>query len=68
MCELIRTLLQGSLGHQAFTLLFHLCWGEQRKERVANCTVFCVPIGAPQQSTVPLQLTGIISVTPLEAH
>lgn len=66
MYDLSRTLLQGSLGHQVFRLLSHLCWGAQRKESVANYTLYCVPVGASQQSTAPLQLSDATSMAPLE--
>lgn len=66
MCDLSRNLLQGSLGHQVFRLVSHLCWGAQRKESVANCTICSVPIGAPPYSPVPLELSDVIFVAPLE--
>lgn len=66
MCDLSRNLLQGSLEHQVFRLVSHLCWGAQRKESVANCTICSVPIGAPPHSPVPLELSDVIFVAPLE--
>lgn len=66
VCDLSRNLLQGSLGHQVFRLVSHLCWGAQRKESVADCTICSVPIGAPPRSPVPLQLSDVIFVAPLE--
>lgn len=66
VCDLSRNLLQGSLGHQVFRLVSHLCWWAQRKESVADCTICSVPIGAPPQSPVPLQLSDVIFVAPLE--
>lgn len=53
MCPCVtlsRTLLQGSLGHQVFRLLSHLCWGDRERKvwLMKPCTA--VPIGTTRQS------------------